>query len=387
MKQEYKIIVAGDLLPSEKNYSLFETGNVEQLYGKRILQLFAEANYSILNLEGTLTDCNIKLEKNGPRLKAPRTTIKGIKDLGVSAVSLANNHATDYGTQGYTDTITELQNAGIDYAGIGPDINHVKTHISIKIGNKRVCIYCVSEVFFNVPTETEAGANIYDEYLVCNELKELKKTHDYIVVLYHGGAEYFRYPTPMVTKRCHRMVDCGADFIFTQHTHCIGCEEYYKNAYILHGQGNFLFARQMSKPLLTKEGLLAEICFCEDDVKVVKHHFKITESSLIYTDNYDFSDFDQRSSQICDKDLMRKLYQEEKVGEIMNRYILYYKGNFPFRGFLLKYFPERFKKSLMHSYSRSQIIQLINIIKCDRRNEDMLQVWEYILEHTPLKGK
>lgn len=39
-----KIIVAGDLLPSNENYSLFEIGNTTELYGKEICQLFAGAD-------------------------------------------------------------------------------------------------------------------------------------------------------------------------------------------------------------------------------------------------------------------------------------------------------------------------------------------------------
>lgn len=382
MDRDYKIIIAGDLLPSEKNYTLFEEGDVEKLFGDKILQLFSHADYSILNYEGTLTESNINLEKNGPRLKAPRKTINGIKNLGVSAVSLANNHSTDYGTQGYIDTITEFDNAGIDYAGIGPNKDNIKTHISILLGSKRVCIYCVSEVFFNVPTENEAGVNIYDEYIVCNEIKELKKTHDYLIVLYHGGAEFFQYPTPLVTKRCHRMADCGADCIVTQHTHCIGCEEYYNDTYILHGQGNFLFARQKKK--MTKTGILLELIFSENNVIVKKHLLNINEDATIrYSENQDFKEFDDRGKEINDKVLMRKKYQEEKVEELMISYLLLYKGEFPFKNFLMKYFPNKFKKRLVRSYNRKQIIQMINIIRCDRRNEDMLQVWEYILENTP----
>ena len=80
MNKEYRLLVAGDLLPCEKNYALFEDGNAKELFGEKILQLFSQADYSILNSEGTLTDSNINLDKNGQRLKAPKDTIKGIKN-------------------------------------------------------------------------------------------------------------------------------------------------------------------------------------------------------------------------------------------------------------------------------------------------------------------
>lgn len=59
------------------------------------------------------------------------------------------------------------------------------------------------------------------------------------------------------------MSDCGADVNITQYTHCIGCEEIYKNTYILHGQGNFFFARQKRIPDLTMRGLLLQLNISE----------------------------------------------------------------------------------------------------------------------------
>lgn len=112
-----KIIVAGDLLPSENNYSLFEKGDVETLYGKEICHLFADADFSIANLEGPLTDSTVPQQKDGPGIKAPKATIAGIKGLGISAVALANNHITDYLQPGIDDTYRTLQQAGIQYVG------------------------------------------------------------------------------------------------------------------------------------------------------------------------------------------------------------------------------------------------------------------------------
>ena len=87
-----RIIVAGDLLPSKENISLFEKGDANALYGKEICQLFSEADFSIANLEGPLTDADLAQEKDGPGIKAPKATIAGIKNLGIKAVALANNH-------------------------------------------------------------------------------------------------------------------------------------------------------------------------------------------------------------------------------------------------------------------------------------------------------
>lgn len=115
----YRILIGGDLLPSGKNIPLFEQGDVNELFGKDICQLFAAADFSIVNLEGPLTDSELQQKKAGPAIKAPKACVQGIKALGITAVALANNHITDYGQGGYEDTIDALNTAGIMHVGSG----------------------------------------------------------------------------------------------------------------------------------------------------------------------------------------------------------------------------------------------------------------------------
>ena len=159
----YRIIIGGDLLPNATNIPLFEEGDAQQLFGKEICSLFAEADFSIVNLEGPLTNAVEQQEKVGPVLNAPISTVKGIKGLGVDAIALANNHIMDYGKKGFLDTIGCLETARIQHVGSGKDSNSIKTHISLTLGGERVCIYNVSETFFNIPDEHTAGVNLYDE--------------------------------------------------------------------------------------------------------------------------------------------------------------------------------------------------------------------------------
>lgn len=378
--KEYKIVIAGDLLPSGKNIPLFEKGDAKQLFGEEICNLFAAADYSILNLEGPLTDSNKGQAKAGPVIKAPASTVNGIKALGIKAVSLANNHVTDYGNEGYCETIKVLEENNIEHIGSGINkdaVNHCK---SIQIGEKKICIYCVSETFFNEPTANKAGAHIYDEYLVCNEIKELKRSHDYIIVLYHGGASYFPYPTPLVRKRMHRMADSGADVISAQHTHCIGCEEYYNNSYLLYGQGNFLFARQKSFPQLTKDGLILELTISNDAIAIDKHHIVINkEECLSLDENYTFEEFNKRGENLANSHKIIEEYQSLKFKELNRKYLEAYKGNHLFLKIYRKLFPKKYSSFLIKAYTQEQLYRCWTVANGDRMQEDIKAMWEYII--------
>ena len=377
-----KIIVAGDLFPSEENYDLFKNGDIEALYGKEISQLFAKADFSIANLEGALTDSTKPQQKDGPGIKAPMETIVGIKKLGLSAVALANNHITDYQQRGCIDTIQTLERAGIKHLGLVTldNFSSNSKSLSVEIKSKRLCIYNVSETFFNQPTQDCYGANLYDEWVVCNEIRELKKKHDYLIVIYHGGAEYLPYPTPQTRTRFHRMADCGADFITAQHTHCIGCEEWYKGSYLLHGQGNFLFARQKMFPDITKQGLVCELTITDNEFDVKNHLVNIKGNTLEYDSNQDLTAFKERSLRVDDEAFIIEEYQKLKAGEIMQKYLMASKGCFPFMRIIKHLFPSVVRNP-EQTYNSSQILRNFNVLQGERRREDMYYVWKYILEH------
>lgn len=375
--KNFNIIIVGDLLPAKENAVDFESANVKALFDDRLCGLFADADFSIANLEGPLTDCSQSQEKIGPVLKARKATANGIKALGITAVALANNHVTDYGQQGMQDTLDTLDSYGIAHVGAGLNISCINTHISMQYGGGNICIYNVSETFFNVPTATSAGVNLYDEYCVCNEIRELKAHHDYLIVIYHGGAEYFPYPTPQTRRRFHRMADCGADFITAQHTHCIGCEEYYNGAYLLYGQGNFSFARQHSKPC-TKEGLVIEIRL-SSEVEIIKHHVhQESDRSIALSDNWDDNAFKKRGTKIEDEAFIQSEFAALKPDNIVDRYLLAYKGKAFFAAKFRKLIPKRQFRKIIEAYTKEQIMRNQFTLSSDRASEDIYYMWKNI---------
>lgn len=377
----FRIVIAGDLIPSDKNLKLFCEGKSKEIFGETIIDLFNNSDFSIFNLEGPLTSSSQAMEKTGPTIKAPQECIKGIKDLGVKAVALANNHITDFQKQGYEDTIGVLQDNGIDYLGAGDSIDSIKKHISVSLANKKVCIYNVSETFYNIPTVSTPGVNLYDEYAVCNDIRELKRTHDYIFVIYHGGCEEFPYPTPSLRKHFHRMVDCGADFITAQHTHCIGCFEKYKDAYLLYGQGNFLFARM--KKETARQGLISEIILSDKEVHINQYVVKVSKDDVVALDDLqDLTDFYERSKELAD---YRKIEEKYKLFAynrpiIKTRLLSAYRGDSIYYKIVKKISSKFYNKHILENYKREQLLRIAKTIESERYGEDMLAVICYMLD-------
>ena len=87
------------------------------------------------------------------------------------------------------------------------------------------------------------GSRPYDEYDTMEDIRAAKAANDRVIVIYHGGKEYSRYPSPRLLKLCRAMVKNGADLVLCQHSHCIGCYENFEDGHILYGQGNFHFVK------------------------------------------------------------------------------------------------------------------------------------------------
>ena len=78
-----QIIIAGDLFPMPCNFSLFEKGDIQTLFGSRLCEMFASADIRICNLEGSFTDSGTPVEKAGPNIKAPTAAVNAVKELGI----------------------------------------------------------------------------------------------------------------------------------------------------------------------------------------------------------------------------------------------------------------------------------------------------------------
>ncbi|MBQ2633780.1 MAG: CapA family protein [Oscillospiraceae bacterium] len=365
------LVIGGDLFPRDEQ-ELFAAGKCEKLFSKELLDLFSQADYSICNLEGALTNAEEKTPKCGPSLKAPPETIRGIRGLSLRCLALANNHVTDYGTQGYADTVSALEENGIGYFGGGLNSNSIQTHISVSLNGKTFVIYAVSETVFNLPDESTAGVNLYDEYRVCNELKELKSRCDYLIVLYHGGAEYFRYPTPWIRQRFHRMADNGADIVIAQHTHCIGTEERYKGAYLLYGQGNFRFV-QKDHPDLTNRGLLLEIAVSKDGYEVRRHLVTTVDGMTMLDPGQDLSDFEERNERLARGETFEKEYSAYSE-EWMTKWLVEFRGFKYLELLLRRLLPQKkFTAFLRRKYKDVTVLRMLEHVRGEEDVEVMIQ--------------
>lgn len=261
-----RILIGADTVPTESNSSYFSSGQIDALLGRDLREIMDSADFRLVNLEVPFTSEAHPIKKSGPNLIADPLAIYGLKAMGVNCVSMANNHVLDQGPDGYYETVRVLDEACIDHFGAGSNLAEAKLPYCISAGDIKIGFVSFAEHEFTIASESTPGANPYNDEDAIRVIQSLKIECDYVVALYHGGIEHYRYPSPQLQHRCRRLVDSGADYVICQHSHCIGCYETYDNSTIVYGQGNFIFDAEELECWQTS--LLIELSFTKDATSI-----------------------------------------------------------------------------------------------------------------------
>lgn len=197
------------------------------------------------NLEGVLLDKGGTPKKcSNPKncyiFRTPISYVKNLTDAGFDAMSIANNHANDFGLEGRVSTMNVLKEAGIHYAGQ----NGYCETTTFTIGNTKYG-FCAFSHSTNTPSinNLEATKNI---------IESLKEQCDVIIVSFHGGAEGAKYPHVTgktetflgenrgnVKEFAHTCIDAGADIVYGHGPHIPRAIELYNGHLIAYSLGNF----------------------------------------------------------------------------------------------------------------------------------------------------
>ena len=213
-------------------------------------ELTEVADIAVGNLEGAITDGGHCTKGSGPNTYAFRMpTSYGhlLGEAGYDYLSLANNHANDFDTEGIASTEQVLEEQGIKFSGIeGRTESAVVERDGIRYG---LCAF---------------GHNSYtlkhkDLATVKRILDDLKKKSDVVVVSFHGGAEgrdkrhlpigteiFLGEDRGNLREFTHFCIDNGADVVFGHGPHVCRAMEVYKGKFIAYSLGNFCTPYGMS---------------------------------------------------------------------------------------------------------------------------------------------
>ena len=264
------ITFAGDILFDE-NYAIMGkvsgNGNIANGIVPSLLTEMKSADIMMLNNEFPYSDRGTPLEDKKFTFRAKPTSVSFLNDMGVDIVSLANNHAYDYGEAAFLDTMETLENAGITYVGAGRNLQEARRPVYYIINNMKIAIVAATQIekldHPDTKGATDSSAGVFrcwngDDLL--ETVKEAKANSDFVIVYLHWGNEN---ETPIdwaQEKQAPEVVEAGADLVIGAHPHCLQKIGVIQGVPVMYSLGNFWFNSKtidtgMIKITLNENGL------------------------------------------------------------------------------------------------------------------------------------
>ncbi len=197
---------------------------VAQVFGPRLREVAGEADAVVVNLECCISERGERWpDPDKPYFfRAPPRAVKVLLDLGVDAVTLANNHALDFGFDALADTLDLLDRAGITVVGAGADVASARAPRTLHVGPSHVTLLGLADYPAEFgATPTRAGVAFADLSGGVPEWVRiaLQRSDRPVVVMPHWGPNMVQEPTRIVRRAARRLIEWGADLVAGHSAH------------------------------------------------------------------------------------------------------------------------------------------------------------------------
>lgn len=212
-----------------------------------ITRTLREPDLTMVNLETSIAARGVPLHKGHPFRTTP-AALDLLHAAGVDVVSLANNHAVDYGPRGLQDTLTAVRAGPVAVVGIGRDQEAAFTPHRVSVRGTEIAFLAASsepdQLARSAAGPGKAGiaaAPTARRHLLLDAVREAGKRDDIVVVYLHWGKEGRSCPTTQQRTMARALAGAGADVIVGSHAHVPLGSGWLDDTYVSYGLGNFLW--------------------------------------------------------------------------------------------------------------------------------------------------
>ena len=210
-----------------------------------IAAVLKSADFTAVNLETAVTSRGTPQPKTYHFRTVP-AAFTALRDAGVDLVTMANNHALDYGPVGLADTLAAARAARFPYVGIGKDAAAAWAPYVTTVKGMKIAVIGVSQVADLasswVATASRPGeANAINLGRTLAAVRAAKRLAPVVIVFMHWGTETVACPNPSQLKLARQLSAAGANIIIGAHAHVLQGSGWLGHTFVAYGMGNFLW--------------------------------------------------------------------------------------------------------------------------------------------------
>ena len=230
-----------------------------------VAALLATGDFRFVNLESTLSDQNGETEHPTRRLTftGPPSGAPALARAGIELVSVANNHAWDYGVDAYFETLAHLERANVAYVGGSREPAPTIAPRTLRVHGWSMAWFAATDIW-NTGPQTALAAALHVTFArldaVAAAVASARAQHDLVLVSYHGGAEYSEHIAREQRAFAKAVMAAGADAVIGHHPHVPQGVEWFEGRPVLYSLGNLVFNHHRDHAW-TGRGFLARLRF------------------------------------------------------------------------------------------------------------------------------
>lgn len=245
---------------------LERTRQPQQLWTPGLTALATSLDAVICNLE-----CSIS-ERGSPTtlipgkpffFRGPPVALGALKAIGVRAVTLANNHALDFGPVALADTASALSDADIQVAGAGPDRETARRAAVIEVAGRHVALVAATDHPAEYAAKSSAWGVAYAALRrgpprwLLDEIAAARRRCDLVIAFLHWGPNMAVRPAAWQRRTAAALQDAGVDLIAGHSAHLFDGIEWTSAGPILYDLGDAIDDYAVDRGLRNDLGILA----------------------------------------------------------------------------------------------------------------------------------
>lgn len=207
------------------------------------------ADLAMVNLETAITDRGSPEPKKFHFRTSPQALVR-LQESGVDVVTMANNHAVDYGADGLTDTLAAKQDSPIPVVGVGADDDEAYAPAYLQVRGSTVAVLGATQVpdwtlaHWSASSSRGGVAAAASSSKLAAAVRRARAKADVVVVYLHWGTDYTQCPNALQVRTAKALADAGADVVLGAHAHQLQGGGWLGSTYVDYGLGNFVWWRR-----------------------------------------------------------------------------------------------------------------------------------------------